>query len=246
MTAQTLFFLIAGGLAGGFINGLAGFGTALFSLSFFLHIMSPIQAVATVIFMSAVVGLQGLWVVRAEITATSGRLMRFIIPALPGIPIGIWSLSYLDAMQMKMLVGLFMLGYGAFFGFRSALPVYRQSARIIDTVIGFLGGVLGGATGLSGALPTIWLSMRPYSKAETRALLQPFNVSVLGLSAAVLAAGGVYDSQLIQAILIALPAGFIASWAGIALFRRLSTEQFKRLLILMMLASGISVLVNSL
>ncbi len=39
MSPEILFFLVAGAAAGGFLNGLAGFGTAVFALGFFLPIM---------------------------------------------------------------------------------------------------------------------------------------------------------------------------------------------------------------
>ena len=38
--------LIAGGFAGGFVNGLAGFGTALFALGWFLQVLPPREASA--------------------------------------------------------------------------------------------------------------------------------------------------------------------------------------------------------
>ena len=44
MSIEFYLYLIAGALAGGFINGLAGFGTALFALSFWLQILEPGQA----------------------------------------------------------------------------------------------------------------------------------------------------------------------------------------------------------
>ena len=59
-----LALLGAGAIAGGFINGLAGFGTALFSLGFWLQIMPPQQAVALVLAMSVLSGIQGLILVR--------------------------------------------------------------------------------------------------------------------------------------------------------------------------------------
>ena len=36
-------FILAGAAAGGFINGLAGFGTALFALGFFLSVLPPMH-----------------------------------------------------------------------------------------------------------------------------------------------------------------------------------------------------------
>jgi len=57
-------YLALGAAAGGFINGLAGFGTALLALGFWLQIMSPIAAVSTSLIMSVVSGPQGAWLVR--------------------------------------------------------------------------------------------------------------------------------------------------------------------------------------
>ena len=50
-----------------------------------------------------------------------------------------------------------------------------------DMLTGFAGGVLGSTAGLSGALPTIWSSLHGWNKYEQRALLQPFNVIILGI-----------------------------------------------------------------
>ena len=45
MDSYSLILFTAGAIAGGFINGLAGFGTALFALGFWLQILPPEQAV---------------------------------------------------------------------------------------------------------------------------------------------------------------------------------------------------------
>jgi len=36
MQIETVIYVLLGGLAGGFVNGLAGMGTSLFALGFFL------------------------------------------------------------------------------------------------------------------------------------------------------------------------------------------------------------------
>ena len=42
MSSEEILFVVLGAAAGGFINGLAAFGTALFALGFFLTVMSPV------------------------------------------------------------------------------------------------------------------------------------------------------------------------------------------------------------
>jgi len=97
MTNDMIVYLTLGAAAGGFINGLSGTGTALFALGFYLVVLEPITAVAIVALMSVLAGLQGLWIVRAEIMARPARLLRFVLPGLVGVPVGLRLLDVIDA-----------------------------------------------------------------------------------------------------------------------------------------------------
>ena len=59
MTYDIFLYLALGAMAGGFINGLAGTGTALFALGFYLVVLEPITAVFIVAFMSVLAGQIG-------------------------------------------------------------------------------------------------------------------------------------------------------------------------------------------
>ena len=165
--------------------------------------------------------------------------MRFLLPALPGIPLGMAALTIVPAEVLKGMIAGFMILYGGFFAFRSALPHIDRPIPVLDSVIGFLGGLLGGAASLSGALPTMWCAMRPWSKAETRAVLQPFNVVVLGLALVAFTVKGAYTCEVIKLIAIALPATMISAQIGISIFKHLNDNQFRRLIIVLMFVSGI-------
>lgn len=244
MSLEFLTLLGLGALLGGFINGLAGFGTALFALGFWLQIMPPVQAVSMVVVVSAITGLQGIWLVRHSITAQPRRLARFVIPAVIGIPIGVAALTVLDAGTLKITIAMFLILYGGFFTLRSNLPKIGHPTPVIDGVVGFLGGVMGGAASLSGAFPTMWCAMRPWSKSETRAVLQPYNVIVLGLTMVMFAFKGLYTWDAFRLILIALPVTMLSAQVGIAVFKRLTDDQFRRLIIAMMFLSGVILLLR--
>ena len=239
MAFEYYVFLVLGAASGGLINGLAGFGTALFALGFWLQIMPPVQAVSMVVVMSVASGLQGVWLVRKSIADQPKRLARFLLPALPGIPLGVAALSFVPVEVLKITIAGFMLLYGGFFSFRSTLPKLDRPTPVIDGIVGFLGGFLGGSASLSGALPTMWCAMRPWPKAETRAVLQPFNVVVLSLAAFVFAIKGAYTWEVLKLMAVALPATMVFAQLGIALFKRLSDDQFRRLIIALMFVSGL-------
>lgn len=245
MTPDLITFLILGAAAGGFINGLSGTGTALFALGFYLVVLDPVTAVAIVALMSIVAGAQGVWLVRAAIFANPRRLLRFVLPGLVGVPLGVWLLNGLDASVLRLGVAGFLILYGGYFAIRRALPAFERPTPVIDCAVGGLGGLLGGAAGMSGALPSMWMSLRPWTKFETRAVLQPFNMVMLSTTVTLLFLRGGYDGAG-PALLITIPTGLIAAQIGIAVFRRLSDTAFRWVLILLTLAMGIGVAVSEL
>lgn len=243
-TILTLF--VAGAIAGGFINGFAAFGTALFTLGFWLAIMPPLQAVSIIVVSSTVTGLQGLWLVRTEMRQHPKRMARFVLPGILGIPLGIAGLQLVNVDSLKLIIGIFMLGYGLFFMARKTLPTITGYYPVADIGIGFIGGILGGLAALSGALPTFWLSLRDWPKAEIRAVLQPFNVTILLLTSCLFWWQGVYDQQTLILLLISLPINIVSAQFGIMVFKQLQDMHFRRVLISLMFVSGLATLASTL
>jgi uncharacterized membrane protein YfcA len=208
--------------------------------------MSPPEAVAMAVTLSVISGFQGVWIVRHTVLREGLRILRFLIPAMFGIPLGVAALSIIEADALRIIVAGFLLLYGGFFSLRASLPKFERSTPKLDMGVGFLGGVLGGAASLSGALPTMWCSMRPWAKETTRAILQTYNVIVLGLTALLLLWKGVFDLEMLTRIAITLPVTLLAAQIGILLFKRLSDSAFRRLLIILMLVSGLILLARTL
>lgn len=242
LSYEYFIFLALGAAAGGFINGLAGFGTALLALGFWLQVMSPVAAVSTGVIMSVLSGIQGAWIVRRTILKQPKRMALFLIPGIIGMPIGVSVLAIIEPHYLRIAVGCIMVLYGGFFTLKQSIPKINYPTPIIDGIIGFIGGVLGGAAALSGALPTMWCAMRTWTKIEIRAVLQPYNIIILALAALLLASRGHYTWDILKQIMIALPITMLFSQIGIFFFKRLTDNQFRRLLVTLMLLSGIIIL----
>ncbi len=244
MPIEFYVYLVAGALAGGFINGLAGFGTALFALGFWLQILEPGQAVPMVLVSAIVPGLQGAWIVRKEILNQPKRLMRFLLPGLVGVPLGVSLLSMVDPQQLKLGIGVIMVLYGGYFSFRNTLPKLEKSMPHVDAIIGLIGGVLGGLASLSGALPVMWCSLQAWSKSDTRAVLQTFNLAILATAAVAFMIKGMYTLEVLKLIAVTLPVSMLSAQIGLACFKRLNTDHFQRLIIFMMFMSGAALLIR--
>ena len=239
-----LVFLLAAGLSGGFVNGLAGFGTALFSLGWLLQVMPPQQAVAIALVCSLVTGVPGVWQVRHSIDRR--RLALFILPAFAGIPIGTVLLGLVDTRLLSLLVGGMLLLYGGYFAFRRTLPAIEGNWTLVEAGIGFVGGVLGAMAGLSGALPSMWLALRPWPKAVQRGIMQPFSMVILLVATVLLALEGVFTPQVLYNLTLVLPASIFGAVIGLMLFRRMADALYPRVLIGLMLISGGTLLARTL
>jgi len=112
MTTAYILILALGAAAGGFINGLSGTGTALFSLGFYLTVLPPITAIALSTLLAILAGIQGLWAVRADIIINKAKLMRFLVPGLLGVPIGVALLERVDAEALRVFIALLLIVYG--------------------------------------------------------------------------------------------------------------------------------------
>lgn len=237
---QVIIMLAVGAVAGGFVNGLAGFGTSLFALGWWLQVLTPLEAVAISVAMSVLSGIPGFYTVRGAIVGK--RLMRFLVPAIVGIPLGLSILHWISQDVLKTVIGMFLILYGVYFFVRRGIALVDRKLPVVDAMLGFAGGILGAVAGLSGALPTIWISLKPWNKKEQRGVLQPFNIAVLGISAIGLWWQGAYSTLSWEHFAIVVPATLISAFVGIAIFGWLKDHQFRILLVALSSISGVILL----
>ncbi len=225
-----------GALAGGFVSGLAGFGTGLTAMGIWLHAVPPQVAASLVVVCSVVSQLQtigGVWHAIAP-----RRVLPFILPGLAGVPLGTLLLGHVDASGFRLFMGLLLLGFSLFL--LVAGPRLRLSwgGRPLDAGVGLASGVLGGLAGLSGVLLTVLAALRGWGKDERRGLFQAFNLSILTASLAAHAAAGRLDAALGVALLAALPGTLAGAWLGARVYRRLSDRRFNDAILVLLALSG--------
>src|SRR5215475_7493793 len=107
MQAGAYALLFAGALAGGFVSGLAGFGTALMALGVWLYVMPPPVAVALVLICSVIAQTSTLPSMWRNFDLT--LVWPFVIGGLLGVPIGTLLVAHADPRVFKLTVGVFLL-----------------------------------------------------------------------------------------------------------------------------------------
>ena len=233
--SHALLWIIVGGLAGGFVNGLSGFGLAMAAIPLWLVALSPANAASLAAICAVVAHLQSLPLIVHAIDGK--RLAPFIVGGLIGIPIGTWLLVGIDAATFRFWIGALVVAYCAVrLSGRVRLKVPENA--VADGFVGFVGGILGALAGLSGALPAIWSGLRDWGKEARRAVLQPFNMAILAVSVVAHAVAGLFTIELFHALAFAVPATLIGAYAGNSLYRRLGDRHFDRVVLAILLTAG--------
>src|SRR5438046_909959 len=216
MATAAIFLLLAGALAGGFVSGLAGFGTALMALGIWLYVLPPSLAVPLVLICSVIAQsstLPSMWK-----SFDLSLVWPFLIGGLIGVPLGIMMVASADPKVFKLSIGVLLLIFSSALYLNKRPLAVKFGGRIADGAIGFAGGILGGLAGLSGPLPILWASIRGWSKEERRGIFQIFNTTVLATSLGIQIATGFVKPEVYWLALIAFPGTLIGAWIGARIY----------------------------
>ncbi len=238
MDTLTYILLFLGAFAGGFVSGLAGFGTALMALGIWLYVLPPSMAVPLVMICSVVAQtttLPSMWR-----SFDFSLIWPFIIGGLAGVPVGTMLVAHANPLVFRLGFGIFLLVFPIVLYLQRAPMAFRFGGRPADTAIGFFGGILGGLAGLSGPIPILWASVRGWSKTERRGIFQIFNWTIL-LSALLLQIGsGLVKVDLIWLAAVAFPGTVVGAWLGTRVYHALSDRNFRDVVLGLLFLSGVT------
>ena len=236
--------VLLGALAGGFVSGLAGFGTGLTALGIWLYVMNPPIAASLVIACSVVSQVETIPVIWHAIEARV--VAPFVIGGLVGVPLGTALVPHLDPYWFRFGIGVVLVLFSILMlRGTSSQPVVGGGWHA-DTVVGFGGGVLGGLAGLSGPLPTMWATLRAWDKDQRRSVFQAFNLAVLTAALVAHAINGMLTIALWRLVVIAIPGTLVGAWLGARLYQRLSDTRFQTVVLLLLGGSGVMLVATSL
>jgi uncharacterized protein len=233
-------FLIAT-FAGGLVAGLSGFAFGLVAASIWLYILTPLQTATLIIAFGLIVQGFGVWRLRHALDWR--KLAPFVLGAAFGVPVGVFILTWADPAHVRMGIGAFLVLYSLYALFRPAIAPVKGGGAAADAAIGFLNGVLGSITGLAGILVTIWCGLRGWPKDAQRTVFQPVAVAIFLMSALWIGAKGAITLDIVKLFLIGFPALFAGTWLGLKLFGRLDEAMFRKVVLTLLLASGVMLIV---
>ena len=226
-----------GGAMAGFVQGLAGFGFGLVSLAVWSWVLEPEIAVPAVVFGSLIGQMLAAGSLRHAFDMR--RVVPFLVGGGLGVPVGIWLLSLVSPLLFKFGVGVLLCLYCMAMLFISRLPPITRGGCFADGVIGWAGGIASGFGGLPGPIPTIWCTLRGWTKHQQRMVFQTFNLFMHALTFTAFIVHGMINDATIKVFFIVGPAVLIPSLIGVRLYRTFSDLFFKNLVLGLLAVSGV-------
>ena len=241
MDHVTIGLFLSAAFVGGLTSGLAGFAMGIVVSGMWLHIIAPVQTATLIVGFGLLT--QGYAICKLRHALSWRRAAPFVFGGAIGVPIGATLLAYyIDPGYLRPGFGLLLVAYSIY---SLARPAFRpvQVGAPVDVGIGVVNGVLGGLTGLTGIIVTIWCQWRDWSKDEQRAVFQPVNLAVIVLSAISFSFAGVVTAETVKLYLLGLPLMLAGLWVGLKLYGKLDEAAFRKLVLLLLLVSGLALIV---
>jgi uncharacterized membrane protein YfcA len=222
--------------SGALVAGLSGFAFGLVAASIWLYILSPLQTATLIVAFGLIVQGYSVWKLRHALDWR--KLWPFVVGAAAGVPVGVTLLTWADPHSVRVSVGAFLIVYSLYAFFRPALKPVKGGGALADAGVGFLNGILGGMTGLAGILVTLWSGLRGWPKDVQRTIFQPVAVAIFLMSALWLGGKGAVTAETVKLFVIGLPFLMGGSWLGLKLFGRLNEAGFRKIVLVLLFASG--------
>lgn len=222
------------------IQALFGFGFGLISVPLMIFVVDLPTAVVTATVIS-VVSCSLQWYESRAVPAWVVS-QRLIISALLGMPFGLWLLNNMDARLMKALLGVLVL-VGVVVSSRE--PDLRRVSLLFDYSMGFIAGVLSTSTSTNGPPLVFLLHARHYSPAEFRAVLNRVFTILNLLTLAIFAIDGKLLPNVLSLALLSIPVMGVGVWFGIRLRQLINPEHFRKLVLVILFATGLSAIGNA-
>lgn len=241
MPFDPLWLVPLGAFLAALVAGTTGFGDALVASVVWLFVLEPIQVTPLVVATGLIIHIAPMYGLRHSLKPA--RILPFLLPGLIGVPLGVLTVESVDGAMVRQAVGWVLIAQSLWFAYQWQRAGSREpllwGGRLADGGVGVTSGFLGGLSGLSGILPTLWCGLRGWTPRDQRAVYQSFIFTMHGTTLLWLVGRGAVTAETGRWFLICLPASVLGLVMGLTIFRRLNAEMFRIAVQFLMLLAGI-------
>jgi len=218
-----------------FIQGLTGFGMSIVAMPFLLRIMPLKEIVPVIIVLALFTNIYFLISFRKSI-----RFRKFVLltaASLLFLPLGAYSLKHLNPDYLKLIFGILVTGFSLLLILKKTFPIRHEKSGYAIT--GALSGFLNGSLSLSGPPVVLFLSMQGTAKDTFRANITVYFMILNFVTMLVFLGNGLLNVVVFEKTLYFMAALIIGVFAGMMAFKKLKEEVFKRVVLMLLLLSGV-------
>jgi len=240
MDGLNLTLFLTAAFFGGLVSGLSGFAMGLVVSGVWLHIISPAQNALLIVLCGLVTQASGIWWVRHAITWRT--ILPFILGGALGVPAGTALLTTVNPSALRLSIGVLLVIYSVYSLIRPTIKLTRGGAPA-DFTVGIANGLIGGLTGLGGIAVTVWCQLGGGPKDAQRAIFQPVIFATFLMTAISLGFARTFTVETLKLYAFALPVLIVGIWFGLRLYGKLDDAAFRKIILLLLLVSGVALIV---
>ena len=208
------------------VRSTFGFGNALIAMPLLILLIGVNGATPLIALIGLVISL--IMLIREWREIVWKDTLVLLISSLAGLPLGLLLLTNFSENIIRMILGVILIGFGIYNLLEIQLPVLERP--VLAVPFGFLAGILGGAYNANGPPIVIYGVLRGWNKKAFRASLQGFFFVSSLMIVAGHALSGFWSRQTMIAFFISLPTVFLAVYLGEKFARKITQENFDRVI----------------
>lgn len=222
------------------VSGLAGFGFSIVSVTPLLFFFEP----ATTLAINKILTLGTTWIILIGIwhAISWNRLIRIVPFALAGLFGGVWLLQNLDGNTIRLVVAVMVMVFALILltGVVREVPEKRWMAP----VTGLISGMSSTSTGMSGPPLVLYFTAIgvPVEVFRASSVMYFLLLDVVGFPTLIVQ-GLITLDDVVIALWLA-PSALLGRWAGSWLVPYVTPASFRRLVLAMLLVTGVVAIVN--
>jgi len=220
------------------IFGMSGFGSTLIAVPLLAHLF-PLKFVIPMMVVLDCIGSISMGI-RLRSDVNTPELKPMLPFMVVGMVAGVFLLVALPAEILLGTLGVFILAYGGLYvaGGQASLRVGRWAAP----PVGLVAGTTSSMFGVGGPIYVMYLTARGSTLEQIRATIPVIFIFTTIARIIIFIAAGLYSLAVLYTALALLPVMILGMWLGSRLRLNLSREQLARVVGVLLLVSGGSLL----
>ena len=231
-----ILIVIFGAVVAGFVQGLSGSNFGLVAMAVWAWALDPTLTGPLVVCGSLTGQLLAAGALRKQLDLP--RLWPMVAGGVLGVPLGVLLLHQVDPVLFRLLVGLVLVLWCPLMLFSARLPRVPGDSRGADAGVGVLGGIMGGLGGLSGPAPALWAVLKGWDRQTQRSVIQGFNLAMQASTMLTYLLTATVTAQALGLFPVVVLAVLVPTLLGVRLYRGLSDQTFRRVVLGLLTVSG--------